>query len=250
MADIGMPLSAVALRCEHREDVPCLDEPAPRLTWALESAGRDKRQTAYRILVAESPEQLAAEHGSLWDSGQVQSASSVDIAYAGRPLPPATECWWAVQVWDEAAQPGPWSDACFRTGLAEWHADWIRPRRRRRSRHEDTPARIRRRRQIGSSLWRTPLPHTGAVRREPAPFAARCSMRRPAASSSCRSTACVSVMRSWRRAGPTTAGGSSTRRTTSPTCSGRARTCWRPSWATAGTRGSSGSTQAGGCTLR
>jgi alpha-L-rhamnosidase len=119
-------MRAAALRCEHREDVPCLDEAIPRLTWALESAGRDKRQTAYRILVAESPEHLAAEYGSLWDSGHVPSATSVDIAYAGRPLPPATECWWAVQVWDEAGQAGPWSDAArFRTGLAEWHADWI-----------------------------------------------------------------------------------------------------------------------------
>ena len=71
-------MRAVHLRCEQREDVPCVDDPAPRLGWALESAGHDKRQTAYRIRV-----------DGLWDSGRVESANSVDIAYAGRPLPAA-----------------------------------------------------------------------------------------------------------------------------------------------------------------
>ena len=30
----------IDLRCEHRGDVPCVDDPAPRLSWALESSGR------------------------------------------------------------------------------------------------------------------------------------------------------------------------------------------------------------------
>ena len=37
----------VQLRCEQREDVPCIDTPAPRLSWALEGG---ERQTAYRVL--------------------------------------------------------------------------------------------------------------------------------------------------------------------------------------------------------
>jgi alpha-L-rhamnosidase len=109
----------VELRCEHRQDVPCLDEPAPRLSWALESTERAKRQTGYRVVVW---------HGDvpLWDSGRIESASSVDVVYAGRALPPAIECWWKVQVWDEAGEPSPWSEpARFRTGLREWRAQWI-----------------------------------------------------------------------------------------------------------------------------
>ena len=110
-----MSLRAVHLRCEQREDVPCVDDPAPRLGWALESAGHDKRQTAYRIRV-----------DGWWDSGKVESANSVDIAYAGRPLPAAAECVWAVQVWDEAGVASEWSEpARFRTGLAGWSAQWI-----------------------------------------------------------------------------------------------------------------------------
>jgi alpha-L-rhamnosidase len=109
----------VALRCEHRQDVPCIDEAAPRLSWALESSERAKRQSAYRVLVS-------AGEVVLWDSGRVQSSSSVDIVYAGRALPAATDCWWMVQVWDEEGEPSPWSEpARFRTGLREWRAQWI-----------------------------------------------------------------------------------------------------------------------------
>jgi alpha-L-rhamnosidase len=112
----------IDLRCEHRLDVPCVDDPAPRLSWTLESSGREKRQSAYRVVVAPDPDRKTL----LWDSGRVDSASSVDIVYAGRALPPASDCWWFVQVWDEAGEPSPWSEpACFRTGLREWRARWI-----------------------------------------------------------------------------------------------------------------------------
>jgi alpha-L-rhamnosidase len=116
----------IDLRCEHRRDVPCVDDRAPRLSWALESTERDKRQTAYRILVATDPEELRAGKAALWDSGRVESPRSVDIPYAGTALPPTSDCWWAVQVWDEAGEPSSWSEpARFRTGLSEWRALWI-----------------------------------------------------------------------------------------------------------------------------
>jgi alpha-L-rhamnosidase len=109
----------VALRTEHRRDVPCVDDAAPRLSWELESSERDKRQIAYQVVVA-------CEDDQLWDSGRVESSSSVDIVYAGRALPAATDCWWTVRVWDEAGEPSPWSEpARFRTRLGEWRAQWI-----------------------------------------------------------------------------------------------------------------------------
>jgi alpha-L-rhamnosidase len=116
----------IDLRCEHRRDVPCVDDPAPRLTWTLASSAREKRQTAYRVLVATDVDEILAGRAGLWDSGRVESAASVDVVYAGRALPPASDCWWVVQVWDEAGEPSPWSaPACFRTGLREWRAQWI-----------------------------------------------------------------------------------------------------------------------------
>ena len=116
----------VDLRCEHRGGVPCVDDPAPRLSWTLEASGRDERQSAYRILVAADPQELWAGPARLWDSGRVESAVSVDVVYAGRALPPATDCWWAVQVWDAVGEPSRWSaPARFRTALRDWRADWI-----------------------------------------------------------------------------------------------------------------------------
>ena len=82
----------VRLSCEHREDVPCIDTPAPRLSWALEGG---VRQTAYRVRV----------DPGLWDSGKVASDRSLDVAYAGRDLPPAAEFAWTVEVWDEDDMP-------------------------------------------------------------------------------------------------------------------------------------------------
>ena len=107
------------LRCEHRRDVPCLDEPAPRLSWALESSQREKRQSAYRIRVW-------AGDAVLCDSGRVESSNSVDVVYVGPALPPATECRWDVQVWDELGEASePSEPARFRTGLRDWRARWI-----------------------------------------------------------------------------------------------------------------------------
>ena len=107
--------------------MPCVDSAAPRLSWALASARRDERQTAYRIVAGEDEDDVRAGRGTLWDTGRVESPDCVDIAYAGRRLPPAAEIAWAVQVWDRDGATSDWSaPARFRTGLASWTADWIR----------------------------------------------------------------------------------------------------------------------------
>jgi len=31
-----MTMRAIGLRCEHREDIPCIDHSAPRFSWALD----------------------------------------------------------------------------------------------------------------------------------------------------------------------------------------------------------------------
>ena len=120
-------LQPASLKCEHRGDVPCVDHPHPRLSWALTSERRDERQTAYRVLVAEHEDDLAAERGTLWDSGRVASAESLLVPYAGRPLPAAAELVWSVRVWDRDGEPSDWSaPARFRTGPEAWRAEWIR----------------------------------------------------------------------------------------------------------------------------
>jgi alpha-L-rhamnosidase len=122
-------LQITRLRCEHLENPIGLDIPRPRLGWTLEAGGRGVRQTAYQILVANSPEALAQEQGDLWDSGKVASDQSVDVAYGGRPLASGERAWWAARVWDGDGRPSAYSEPAFwEAGLlerGEWQGEWV-----------------------------------------------------------------------------------------------------------------------------
>lgn len=121
-------LRASDLRCEWAIDPIGLGEREPRLAWIVASDRRGERQTAYRILVASTPEALAAERGDLWDSGRVESSATLAI-YAGAPLGSRRVCHWMVRAWDRDGVAGPWSDpARWEMGLldeGDWIARWI-----------------------------------------------------------------------------------------------------------------------------
>ena len=70
---------------------------------------RAEKQTAYRVLVASSPEKLAMEQGDLWDSGKVLSDQTIQVEYAGKPLASRQFCFWKVQVWNRDGQASAWS---------------------------------------------------------------------------------------------------------------------------------------------
>jgi len=121
-------LEPEALRCEYRVNPQGLDELHPRLTWQVGSDQRGSKQTAYQILVASSAERLAQNSGDLWDSGQVASDRTANIAYSGKPLLSRQQCFWKVRVWNGAGTAR-WSEAASWTmGLlqpADWQADYI-----------------------------------------------------------------------------------------------------------------------------
>src|SRR5215211_6870633 len=122
-------LRPVGLKCEYRVDPLGIDERSPRLSWTLESDGRDRRQSAYRVLVADSEEDLDAEENLLWDSGRVESGRTVGIEYGGKALGSGSHCVWKVRAWDGADNPSPYGGpAVFETGLLErqdWKGTWI-----------------------------------------------------------------------------------------------------------------------------
>ena len=124
-------LEAQRLRCEYRENPLGIDVSRPRLSWTLaaDDGRRGQRQAAYRVLVATSPDQLAADQGDLWDSGKVSSAQQSHIEYRGRPLPSRTPCYWKVRVWDQHGEAADWSaPASWSMGYleqADWQAHWI-----------------------------------------------------------------------------------------------------------------------------
>jgi alpha-L-rhamnosidase len=129
IAAANSTLTLANLRCEYLANPHGLDVPQPRLSWAMESAARGQKQTAYRILVASTMESLAKDKGDLWDSGKVASDESVQVEYAGKPLASGAEAYWKVRVWDRDGRESAWSDpAMWTMGLLkpeDWKGRWI-----------------------------------------------------------------------------------------------------------------------------
>ena len=116
------------LRCEYLTDPLGIDVPAPRLSWMVDAGARGWRQTAYRVLVAATPEALRRDAGDLWDSGRVISDQATWVSYAGKPLGYGARAYWKVRVWDAANAPTAWSgEAMWTVGPRpqDWKAKWI-----------------------------------------------------------------------------------------------------------------------------
>jgi alpha-L-rhamnosidase len=122
-------LRVVDLRCEYDLDPLGIDTPAPRLSWKFESSTRGQHQTAYQVMVASTPERLAAGKADLWDSGKVLTGNSLHIPYAGKPLRSSQQVFWKVRAWDKDRRPSEWSaPASWTMGLLnpeDWQAQWI-----------------------------------------------------------------------------------------------------------------------------
>jgi len=117
------------LRCEGLSEPLGIDRPQPRLSWAIPPGGRGLAQTARQVLVADSPEALAAGRGTLWDSGKVVSDQSQWVPYGGASLHKGARCWWKARVWAQGEAASPWSEpAAFSVGplsAADWRGEWI-----------------------------------------------------------------------------------------------------------------------------
>ena len=122
-------LNITRLRCEYRVNPQGLDITRPRLSWELISDGRNRYQTAYRILVASNPQLLDNNEGNLWDSGKVNGVQTAHIMYSGEALESRKHCWWKVMSWDQDNNPAVWSEPSFWSmGLLDdndWKASWI-----------------------------------------------------------------------------------------------------------------------------
>ena len=120
------------LRCEYLHDPLGIAETEPRLTWILTNPfaiPRSLSQKSYHILVASTPDLLAQDKGDLWDSGDIASAATSNIPYAGSPLHSREACYWKVQITDSTGRHSPWSaPASWEMGLlkpTDWSAQWL-----------------------------------------------------------------------------------------------------------------------------
>lgn len=74
----------------------------PQFSWELDVA--QKQASAYRILLASSPQLLLQSKADYWDSKKVKSNHNQAV-YQGKPLIPGQIYYWKIQVWNAQNQP-------------------------------------------------------------------------------------------------------------------------------------------------
>jgi alpha-L-rhamnosidase len=108
-----------------------IDSEIPRFGWKISDPShlRGQRQTAYRLLVASSPDKLKDGEADVWDSGVVPSDQSHLVPYGGKKLQSGGDYYWKVFVYDRDNKAAASKTARFSMGLlnrADWQGEWIK----------------------------------------------------------------------------------------------------------------------------
>lgn len=121
-------LNVVNLKTEYKIN-PVIETQNPRLSWELQSIGRNQYQTAYQIKVSSSLIKLNDGKADIWDSGKVPSNRTNQIEYGGSQLKVKSIYFWKVKTWDKDGKASLWSKpVTWETGLMgkqNWQAKWI-----------------------------------------------------------------------------------------------------------------------------
>jgi len=122
-------MEIINLKTEYKVNPIGIDVTIPRLNWQIVSNEKNVTQTAYRIQVANSLENLENET-LVWDSGKINSDKSVCVEYSGPEMKSSQRYFWHVCVWVDNEKFA-WSEPAFwETALlnnSEWKAEWIHP---------------------------------------------------------------------------------------------------------------------------
>jgi len=96
--------SPTDLLVEYDTSPIALDIPNPRFSWIINLEGRDRRQTAYQLLVSSNREILEAGKGDMWNTDLLESDQSAQLTYDGLPLESNREYYWKVCLRDESGK--------------------------------------------------------------------------------------------------------------------------------------------------
>ena len=106
-----------------------VDTAHPTLSWTVNDTARDEVQTGYQVRVVDLPSDRDPSGTQVWDSGQVHSAASTGVQYAGPQLRSDHTYAWTVRTWNREGEASPWSkQEQFDVGLLaldDWHASWL-----------------------------------------------------------------------------------------------------------------------------
>ena len=78
--------SVYNLRCEQEENPLGIETQQPRFSWQIQAEQRNFKQSAFHLLVADSPEKLQDDEGNIWDSGKTLSSASILVPFQGKAL--------------------------------------------------------------------------------------------------------------------------------------------------------------------
>lgn len=115
------------LKCEYRSDPVGICVRKPRFSWQLFSEESGTSQTAYRLCVAESEEEMSRGI-YVYDSGKIEGDQCFGVRYAGEPLELFRKYFWTVSIWCGADEALTSDVQSFETGLfslSDWNAKWI-----------------------------------------------------------------------------------------------------------------------------
>lgn len=122
-------LQVTNLRCEYSINPIGVETARPHFNWQLQSTQKNVLQTAYKILVSDDSLQLTKAGGNVWNSNKIQSATSIQIPYAGKQLQTTKKYFWKVKVWDNKGNVAESAIAFWQMGLlnkTDWsNAKWI-----------------------------------------------------------------------------------------------------------------------------
>lgn len=108
-----------------RPELTAITQPVPQFGWVLPPEANNRVQTAYRLVVASTPEQLNRDQGDCWDSGKVASNQSQQIPYGGKALEPQSTYYWKVAYWNAQQQASPFSEPqTIHTGVFNQPTAW------------------------------------------------------------------------------------------------------------------------------
>jgi alpha-L-rhamnosidase len=132
-------LKVTNLLCENLSNPVAIDAAQPRFSWQLVSDKRNLMQTAYEISIGNNS---SSEKNKtiIWNSGKINSDSSVHVIYKGPALRSGTKYFWQVRVWDNYGKSASSEPATFQIALVNsadpiapdsyrdgWKANWIEP---------------------------------------------------------------------------------------------------------------------------
>jgi hypothetical protein len=93
---------------EHPEQT-VITNSSPNFGWIYNPSSRNDAQAAYHIIVASTHTMANAGTGDVWDSGWISNSISINVPYAGAPLPIGADFFWRAQTADSTGQISPFS---------------------------------------------------------------------------------------------------------------------------------------------